>query len=103
MCFGVWYSRAAITAFSPSYGYSISGSISRSGLNIWAGISIEIGVLIAGIGLLAFSQLLELLINVEENTRATTIIQSEQVKLLKMLVRQGQGNQNEGWVSEKKM
>ncbi len=59
----------------------------------------EIGVLITGIGLLAFSQLLELLIDLEENTRAAAESQSDQVKLLKMLVRQNQGS---GWVSEKK-
>jgi hypothetical protein len=84
---------AAITAFSPSFSYRISGSVVSSGLNIWAGIGIEIGVLIGGVGLLAVSQLIDLLIDLETNTRAAAESQSDQVKLLKMLVRQSQGVQ----------
>ena len=79
---------ALLTAFTPSYGYSY-----YSGLNLWAGISLELGVLIAGIGLLAFAQLVQLLLDLEENTRSSAESQRDQVKLLKMLVRQGQGGQ----------
>jgi hypothetical protein len=85
---------AVVTAISGSYTYNVyTGAIERGGINLIPALSLEVGVLLAGVGLLAFSQLLQLLIDLEENTRLSAESQSDQVKLLKMLVRQSQGVQ----------
>ncbi len=85
---------AVITALNGNYQYNAAtGSFRSSGINVIGGIVTELGVLLAGLGLLAVSQLIQLLLDLEENTRRSATSQSDQVKLLKMLVRQGQGVQ----------
>ncbi|MBL8117678.1 MAG: hypothetical protein JNJ78_09135, partial [Anaerolineae bacterium] len=55
---------AIITMLSPAYMIS-AGSMRVSGTSFWSGAIIEISVLITGIGLLAFGQLLDLMMDLE--------------------------------------